>query len=150
MGESCQFSSYLFHTFPSSLSQTVVYLVFPCCCALDAHQVRRCSLKTRRRIKGKTPQVSYARLQSDEQPGLPQPSGTAWCSDCSNSCCNVIISGRMCLLRATLLIPAAEDQQGSRWGGKIQGFTSSGFTQLFQVCNLQPGVLASASAPSQL
>lgn len=66
-----------------------------------------------------------------------------WCSDCSNSCCNVIISGRMCLLRAILLIPAAEDreQQGSRWGGKDfralgslrHSNSSTGFTQLYWV-----------------
>lgn len=78
----------------------------------------------RRKVKtGKTPRISCARLQSEKQPGLPQPSGAAWCPDCSNSCCCVIISGRMCLPRVTLLIPAAEnrEQQGNRRGGKTSG-----------------------------
>lgn len=111
---------------------------------------------TRRVKAGKTPQVSYARLQSDKLPGLPQPPGTVWCSDCSNSCCNVIIPGRRCFLRVTLLIPAAEDrdQQGRRvrrenfralgWLGHSSA--STGITQLHWVCNLHPGVLASAPA----
>lgn len=74
-----------FNAFLSTLSLTIVYLVFSCCCASDAHQVRRgwwpwgapsAAPRAKRRVKAsQNLQVSCARLQSDKQPGLPRPPG---------------------------------------------------------------------------
>lgn len=104
--------------------------------------------ETGERLKQGNPSGFTCRLQSDKndkQPGLPQPSGTVWCSGCSNSCCNLVISGRMCLLRVTLLIPAAEDrdQQGSRWGGKRSGLWDGSDTAMAAL--VHPTLLSGAT-----
>lgn len=110
-------------------------------------------------------QVSCASLQSDKQSGLPGHLEAVWCSDCSNSCCKMISSGRT--LSVTLLIPATEpaagtrhrteSSKGCRWGDKDRasgslehGNVSSCFgPAVLKWFNLQTGVLTNWCSSKQ-